>query len=133
MDALRFTNSRQVRRMTGEQVGAYILLLCEEWESGPLPDDQAFLANIGKCTVELLESVLAMCFKNRRGKWVNKYLEEVRNTQETSYNKRVRAGKAGAKVRHSKGESSNAQQPHSNAQQPHANRIEKKENRKEKK
>ena len=130
MNALDFQNSRTVRRMTSAQVGIYVLLLCEEWASGPLPDELSFLATVGKGTEKAIQQILNQCFIKRDEGWINLRLEEVRTEQENTYNQRVRAGRAGAKARYSKGETSDRI---ATAYDRHSNRIEKKENRIEKK
>src|SRR5579872_1779363 len=47
----RFLNSEDVDRMTAEEVGCYMLLLCKAWVLGKdctLPDDPQYLARIGR-------------------------------------------------------------------------------------
>ena len=107
MNALQFANSRTVRRMTAEQVGAYVLLLCEEWASGALPDDMEFLAGVAKVSANEVANVLDMCFVKRRKRWTNKRLEVVRKEQSKKHEGRSRAGTAGAKARWDKGENGN--------------------------
>jgi uncharacterized protein YdaU (DUF1376 family) len=49
---VRFMNSESVKRMTAEEVGQYILLLCDAWLIGKeasLPDDPAYLARTARC------------------------------------------------------------------------------------
>lgn len=49
---VRFLSSETVKRMTAEEVGQFILLLCEAWVIGKeatLPDDPAYLTRIARC------------------------------------------------------------------------------------
>lgn len=104
MWATDFVNARTVRTMTPEQVGVYILLLCHEWNDGPLPDDNdalRVLANMADA--DAVRTVLERCFLlTEDGEWVNERLEEVREEQEAKREDKVRAGKLSAKARRRK-------------------------------
>lgn len=77
----RFLGSRRVRRMSAEQVGIYVLLLTEEWDKGPLPDDDDDLAFIGRSGVENVRRILGWCFQKTDAGWVNDVLEDIRSKQ----------------------------------------------------
>ena len=56
-----FLNSRKVRKMTAAQVGSYVLLMCEQWEGGPLSDDGPELARSAKSREQRTRVVLGLC------------------------------------------------------------------------
>ena len=91
----RFQSSRAVRRMSAEEVGIYILLLVEEWDSrAPLPTRGADLEDIcHRADVADIRRVLRLCFKRTKDGWVNEVLENIRAEQENRHEKRVEAGK----------------------------------------
>lgn len=91
-----FLNSRKVRVMTPEAVGIYILLLCHQWDGGPLPEDTVVLSNLanGAHPDDVL-AVLEQCFSKRSDGWVNERLEQVRGEQESQHHRRASAGRAG--------------------------------------
>ncbi len=95
----RFLGSRKVRRMSAEQIGVYVLLLCEQWDTGPLPDSDDELAFMGKVEVDAVRTVLSLCFLQTEDGWINEALEDVREEQERKSRTRSRAGKAGARAR----------------------------------
>ena len=85
--------------MTAEQVGIYTLLLCEQWMGGPLPDDTAELARIGKTNQQKAMTVVEMCFKLTAKGWVNKRLDEVRREQGSKKKKASKDAKKAADAR----------------------------------
>ena len=89
--------------MSSEQVGIYLLLLCEEWARGPLSDED--LGLITPSEIPEVREVLKKCFRETPEGWINDTLEEVRAEQQEKAAKRSRAGKAGAKARWNKGRS----------------------------
>ena len=103
----RFTGSRVVRRMSSEQVGIYLLLLCEEWVRGPLPTSTEDLEVITPSDVSEVRVVLRKCFRRTPDGWVNETLEGIRSEQQEKATTRSRAGKAGAKARWGEQESGN--------------------------
>ena len=90
-----FLNSRKVRKMTAAQVGSYVLLMCEQWEGGPLPNDPAELARIGKTNQKKVMIVVEMCFKLTSKGWVNRRLTEVLREQTQ---KKIKASKNAKKA-----------------------------------
>lgn len=61
---VRFLYSETVKRMTAEEVGQYILLLCEAWILGKeatLPDDPKYLARVAR--VEKVSPLVLSRFK----------------------------------------------------------------------
>jgi uncharacterized protein YdaU (DUF1376 family) len=68
--------------MSAEEVGCYIRLLCYQWDSNGLPNDDAQLARLGGChgnAVALIRHKFGMC---QDGLLRNARLEEVRQEQE---------------------------------------------------
>jgi len=101
--ATDFLNSRKVRVMTPEQVGVYALLLCHQWDGGPLPDDDALLSNLCQgAPANTVRTVLEHCFNRVPEGWVNERLEEVRDEQESRIDAKRRAGVASGKSRRRK-------------------------------
>ena len=91
----RFMGSRKVQRMSAEQIGIYMLLLIEEWDSdAPLPTRGDDLVSIcqGAPVVEI-RNVLRLCFEKRKSGWTNKALEDIRRAQAAKHKRRVEAGK----------------------------------------
>jgi uncharacterized protein YdaU (DUF1376 family) len=106
-----FASSRHVRRMPLEAVGLYILMLAEQWDGGPLPDDPEEVATlIGRPVedVEKLWSTMSLVFEETEEGWVSPRLESVRTEQKAKHRRRVEAGKRGAQVRWGQGVNSNA-------------------------
>lgn len=66
--------------MTPEQVGAYIRLLCYQWENGPIPNDDALLARITGCGGNAVAFVKHK-FALLDGKLANARMEQVRQNQ----------------------------------------------------
>src|SRR3990167_9512228 len=94
--------------MTPDEVGVYILLLCHQWDGGPIPlDESEWPALTNGAPVEVTRTVVQRAFNERSNGWVNERLEEVRNEQKTRAERLSRAasiaGQASAKVRRSKG------------------------------
>lgn len=66
------------RRLTTEQHGAYLLLLFDYWRSGPLPDDDAALAQITGLSKERWKShkpAIARFFRATDGEWRHKRVD----------------------------------------------------------
>jgi len=72
--------------MTPEQVGAYIRLLCYQWENGPIPNDDALLARITGCGGNAIACAKSK-FGLSDGKLANTRLEQTRQNQ-ASYRKK---------------------------------------------
>jgi len=104
-----FTASRNVRKMTNEQVGMYLKLLIAQWEDGPFSRDMDDIAELCDCdsiTLSPLWRRLSMCFvESAEGLLYNEFLEEVREEQIEKHERAVRAGKMGAEANRRKKES----------------------------
>lgn len=68
-------------RMTAEQIGGYILLLCEQWDKGFLPNNDAELLEISRLKEKSLAAVKRKFFLCDDGSLRNKRLEEERDKQ----------------------------------------------------
>lgn len=53
-----FLHSRTVRRMSLAEVGAYNVLLWEQWEGGPIADDDAEISSLCKGDVSTARATL---------------------------------------------------------------------------
>jgi uncharacterized protein YdaU (DUF1376 family) len=85
--------------MSAEEVGAYIRLLCYQWENGSVPDDAEKLARIGGCSGNAVESLLnKFCIRSVSG-LKNARMEEVRASMiENGEKKRANIAKRWAGV-----------------------------------
>ena len=100
--AADFLNSRRVRLMSLEAVGAYILLLGHQWDGGALPDTEAQLAlllGVDEVVFHRLWPQLSPCFVRTPMGLVNERLDEIRQAQQDRHDKLAAAGKLGAKTR----------------------------------
>ncbi len=96
-----FLADLNVKLMTTEAVGAYLLLLCHDWIEDGLPDDDdalAVLSGMREHWPNTKEQVLK-CFKKRGKKLFNPRLEEERKKQRDYRLKKSAAGKESAKSR----------------------------------
>lgn len=89
--------------LSRDQHGGYLLLLMAYWrEGGPLPDDDAFLASVTKCSAaewRKMRPVLARFFQIVDGRWTQKRADvEIARAIELK-TKRTEAGETGAKKR----------------------------------
>jgi len=92
------------RRMTTAEVGAYMLLLCAQWDDGSVPgDDLVALAQTMRCTRLVATKIWArICEKfvrDETGKWRNIRLENVRQEQTVYRAQRAQNGRKGAAER----------------------------------
>ena len=90
--------------LTRDQDGGYRLLLDAMWlRDGKLPDDDAQLAVITKCSTQaewqVLRKILSPFFKILHGKWTQKRLTRERREAQHLQQARVNAGKKGAEHR----------------------------------
>ena len=98
-EVMKWLTSRKRRRLTWAQQGIYVLLLCEEWDGGPLTSDTAELArSIGADHGDVI-AVLSACFNETPKGWVNGVLEDVRTEQLAKIDAHRRAGREGAKAK----------------------------------
>lgn len=68
--------------MSAEEVGAYIRLLCWQWEQGELPSDLEKLSRICGVSQKKLSGVLVKFRVTESGGYINNRLEEVREQRE---------------------------------------------------
>jgi len=66
---------------TAEQVGAYIRLLCHQWESGSIPNNETIIAQVTGCQNNGLASVMKKFEVGDDGNLRNARLEKVRSDQ----------------------------------------------------
>ncbi len=82
--AKEFLQDEAVIAMDLEAVGAYIILLCHQWNEGSIPSDPAMLARICRTTVERIEKIwpqVAVKFapvRHVKNRLVNPKLETIR-------------------------------------------------------
>jgi uncharacterized protein YdaU (DUF1376 family) len=65
-------------RLTTEQHGAYLLLIMDYWRNGPLPDDDAALANIARLSLSQWKKqrgTIARMFQLEEGSWRHKRID----------------------------------------------------------
>jgi uncharacterized protein YdaU (DUF1376 family) len=87
------------RRLTAEQRGLYMDLLCFAWEDGGLPLDVEAMRRLTQSTTAVWKRAwpdLAGKFEVRDGRWVNRRMERVRDEMLRMVEKKSKAGKAGA-------------------------------------
>ena len=87
-------------RLTTEQHGAYLLMLMDYWRSGPLPDDDAALAQIARLSPERWKqqrNTLSKFFNIDAGEWHHKRVDAEREkAEENRAFRKERAKKAAA-------------------------------------
>ena len=88
-------------RLTTEQHGAYLLLIMDYWRNGPLPDDDAALANITRLQAAAWKKhrpTLARLFNITGGEWRHKRIDkEMQEAAENAKKYEDRARKAAEK------------------------------------
>ena len=99
MYALRFLNSRRLRRMNAERIGVFTLLMCEQWTGGPIPDDDMQLQFLTRAEPTLARGVLEECFTLTDAGWINPELQQIRAEQEGKHQFFVEAGRKGGKAK----------------------------------
>jgi len=95
-----FLGSGSVAAMTLEEIGAYVLLLCYEWNEGGLPDDLDRLArycHVQRRTFDKLWRVISENFEFSGGKWTNIRLEAERSKQLAYREKMSENGRRGGR------------------------------------
>ena len=112
--------------MNTEEVGAYFLMLCHQWDKGFVPNDLSSIRKITRMHPRKNLNRVLVKFRLDGDRLINHVLEEIRSEQEGKMAKRSESGKKAAKKRW---------EPNAFALQtqyePNANREEK--NRKEEK
>ncbi|MBL8863036.1 MAG: DUF1376 domain-containing protein [Planctomycetes bacterium] len=109
-----YLSGRKTRRLTLEQRGAWLELICSEWLDGPLENDHAELARIiGVSLKDFLRiwQGLDRCFELQGGKLVNPRLERERSYQEENRERWRELGRRGNEARHGKKEARPAGEP----------------------
>jgi uncharacterized protein YdaU (DUF1376 family) len=88
--------------MDAEQVGIYLLLLCEQWDHGPIPNDPEEIADITRTKPGYSQAMatLERCFSLTDYGWINERLELIRGEQTAKSERLSLAGKEGAAKRY---------------------------------
>lgn len=68
--------------MTAEAVGGFIRLLCHQWETGGIPDDDEVITQVTGCRGNAVASIRQKFFKDSDGLLKNRRLEAIRAEQE---------------------------------------------------
>jgi len=94
------------KHFTAEQVGGYILLLCEQWDKGGLPDNDKELLRISRMKIKSLEEVKKKLKKSKKDSLLrNTRLEKERQKKYSWKKKSSLAGiKSGISRRNKKKE-----------------------------
>jgi len=92
------------RKMTTTEVGAYLLLLCAQWDDGFVPgDDPVAVAQMMRCTrpaaAKLWARIREKFIRDDTGRWRNARLEQVRRDQEAFRQLQAEKGAKGARQR----------------------------------
>lgn len=69
---------KDTTRLSTEMHGAYLLLILDYWQSGPLPDDNAKLARITRLSPRewmVIRASIECFFRVHGGKWTHKRIE----------------------------------------------------------
>lgn len=99
-----FISDINVKLMSNEARGAYIMLLCHDWIEGGLPDNEralAILSGAGDRWPEIREQVFVLFVKNG-DLLTNPRLQEEREKLEMKKRQKSQAGKASGKSRRAK-------------------------------
>jgi uncharacterized protein YdaU (DUF1376 family) len=88
--------------MSAEEVGAYILLLCHQWDKGALPANDKELLRIARIRMKVLEVVKGKFAVGEDGLLRNVRLEKEREKQLQWKEKAAKAGKISGEVRRTK-------------------------------
>jgi len=129
----RFLNSRRLRRMDATKIGIYTLLMCEQWEGGPIPDNDVELMFLARCSASDARAVLGMCFELTPEGWLCPEVEKIRAEQAEKRQRYVEAGRLGGQAKAKNRPSDALPEKPSNALQEEESRIEKSKRRIEKK
>ena len=97
--------------MSAEERGAYIMLLCIDWNEGGLPDDVDLLSEVCKVDVSTVSTLVQRLFNERSTdrstgvqRSTNSRLQREREAQAERRKQQQKAGKASAEKRKNKGE-----------------------------
>ena len=92
-------------RLTTEQHGAYLLLILDYWQNGPLPDDDAVLCNVTRLPPtkwQLYRKALAKFFRVTNGEWRHQRIDTEREKTTENEKKISERAHKGAAARWSK-------------------------------
>jgi uncharacterized protein YdaU (DUF1376 family) len=97
-----YLSSSRVQAMSLEAEGAYIRLLCYQWQDGSIPDDLRKLARLCKISERKMKSIwvqVSPCFdlQIESGRLANARLEEIRKTHIEFCLQRSASGRLGGK------------------------------------
>lgn len=125
-----FLASPKVRSMTMEEVGVYMMLLCEQWQNGFVAWPSERKANALQTHPDRIEYVLGECFQKGPEGWENHRLRQIKSEQTAKSEKAKRS----AEARWGADKNANALQTQSgrNANQNQNQNQKKKEKRKRK-
>ena len=87
---------------TAEETGAYIRLLCYQWDNGFLEDDEQKLKKISGISVKKMEKILKKFPQSKPGQLKNIRLEKERKKQLELRKRRSDAGKKGNEIKYKK-------------------------------
>lgn len=104
-----FLASPKVQRMSVEEVGVYLLLLCQQHQEGAVEWPCERIPNALRGHEASVDYVLDECFEETAGGWVNPRLRSIHREQEEKSAKARRS----AKARWDKGSDANAMRTHS--------------------
>lgn len=82
---------------TPAEVGAYIRLLCHQWESGSVPNDVKLLARLSQSDEQTIETILVKFSPKKDGTLVNLKMEKVRKEADEYRKSRSSNGKKGGR------------------------------------
>lgn len=108
-------------RLSTEQHGAYLLLIMDYWRNGPLPDDDAALAQIARLSLAAWKkqrSALARFFTVANGQWQHQRIETERKTAADNARK---CNERASKAAHTRWHGATAPKPATETNQPGAN------------
>jgi uncharacterized protein YdaU (DUF1376 family) len=88
--------------MTAEEIGAYILLLCHQWDKGALPDNDKELIKIARTKQKVIDSIRVKFAVGEDGRLRNMRLEKEREKQAAYREKMIEAGRKSGEARRAK-------------------------------
>lgn len=90
------------QRLTTEQHGAYLLLICDYWRNGPAPDDDTVLQQItklDKASWKRHRAALSRLFQITEGEWRHKRIDRELSQAEENADRRTSKARAAAQAR----------------------------------
>lgn len=89
-----FLGSQKVQRMTMEEIGVYLMLLCQQYQEGAIEWPCERIANALRGHERSIEYVLAECFEQTSEGWKNARLSRIQADQQEKSDKARMAAKA---------------------------------------